>query len=175
MRYRGPAYRAHDPRWSFAPVSGEGAAIHGGRFNPRRTPALYLALSQMTAIKEANQGFSRKMDPCVLCEYVVDCDDIVDLRDADARMSAGVSTEDLGCGWLALAASGRTPPTWAMATRLITAGAAGVLAPSFAPGAGVDDVNLILWRWGDARPHLCRVHDPAGRLPKDPSSWRTAT
>ena len=63
MRFQGLAYRAHNPRWSFTPLSGEGAAVHGGRFNPRGTPALYLALDPMTAIKEAAQGFARKFEP----------------------------------------------------------------------------------------------------------------
>ncbi len=35
VRFQGLAYRAHDPRWSFKPLSGEGAAVHGGRFNPK--------------------------------------------------------------------------------------------------------------------------------------------
>src|SRR5262249_792496 len=60
LRFEGLAYRAHDPRWSFRPLSGDGAAVHGGRFNPKGTPALYLALDPMTAIKEAAQGFARK-------------------------------------------------------------------------------------------------------------------
>lgn len=165
------AFRAHDPRWSFAPLSGDGAADHGGRFNPRGTPALYLALSQMTAIKEANQGFGRKMDPCLLCEYDVDCEDVLDLRDPAVRDALDVSEADLGCGWLSLASSGQSPPTWTLSRRLIDKGRAGVIVPSFAPGAVEADVNLVLWRWSDRRPHRCSVHDPAGRLPRDQTSW----
>ena len=76
MRFEGTCYRAHDPRWSFKPLSGDGAAIRGARFNPERMPALYLALGVMTAIKEANQGFAHKIEPWVLCSYDVACDDI---------------------------------------------------------------------------------------------------
>ena len=65
MRFRGTCYRAHDPQWSFTPLSGAGAAIHGGRFNPRGTEALYLSLTVMTAVKEANQGFAFKILPYV--------------------------------------------------------------------------------------------------------------
>ena len=79
MRFVGTCYRAHDPRWSFRPISGEGAAIRGARFNPKDVPTLYLALGIMTAVKEANQGFAHRIDPCVLCSYDVDCADIVDL------------------------------------------------------------------------------------------------
>ncbi len=171
MRFQGAAYRAHDPKWSSAPLSGVGAATHGGRFNPKGTPALYLALSQMTAIKEANQGFARKMDPCLLCEYDVDCEDIVDLLDPSVREAVGVSEVDLACGWLGLAASGKPPPTWTLARHLIDKGQAGVIVPSFAPGAVTADVNLVLWRWSALRPHRCIVHDPSGRLPRDQSSW----
>ena len=35
MRFEGLAYRAHNPRWSWAPTSGEGARLHGGRFNAK--------------------------------------------------------------------------------------------------------------------------------------------
>jgi RES domain-containing protein len=38
-------------------------------------PTLYLSLSVMTAIKEANQRFARKIEPCVLYCYEVVCDE----------------------------------------------------------------------------------------------------
>ena len=41
MRLRTTVYRAHNPRWSFAPLSGAGAARYGGRFNPTGMEALY--------------------------------------------------------------------------------------------------------------------------------------
>ena len=47
-----------------------------------------------------------------------------------------------------------------------------MLAPSFAPGAEADDVNLVLWDWGPDLPHRIAVFDPSGRLPKDQLSWR---
>ena len=54
MRFRGIVYRAHDPRWSWPPVSGEGARLHGGRFNRVGVPAFYASLSPVTAIREAS-------------------------------------------------------------------------------------------------------------------------
>jgi RES domain-containing protein len=71
LRFERTCYRAHDPRWTFKPLSGDGAAIRGARFNPKGMPALYLGLSVMTAVKEANQGFAQKISPCVLCAYEV--------------------------------------------------------------------------------------------------------
>ena len=53
MRFRGLVYRAHNPQWSWTPLSGEGARRHGGRFNRRGVPALYTSLAPLTAIREA--------------------------------------------------------------------------------------------------------------------------
>jgi RES domain-containing protein len=172
VRFRGVAYRAHSPVWSFAPLSGDGAAVHGGRFNSSGTPALYLSLDIMTAVREANQAFAFKIDPCVLCAYEVDCEDIIDLCSEAARAAQGVSFDELACRWLTLANARREPPSWALSRRLIKAGAAGLIAPSFAPGSGEDDCNLVLWKWGSRLPHKVTVHDPSGRLPKNALSWR---
>ncbi|WP_439546652.1 RES domain-containing protein [Sandarakinorhabdus sp.] len=39
-------HRYLTPRWSHAPLSGAGAALHGGRFNRPGVPALYLSLGR---------------------------------------------------------------------------------------------------------------------------------
>ena len=153
-----------------APV-GEGAAIRGGRFNPKGSPALYFGLTPMTAIKEISQGFAFKLNPCLLCAYEIVCQDVVNLRDEAGQTKQGITSAEMGGGWLSLAKSGQEPPTWALAHRLSAAGAAGVLVPSFAPGAAIDDHNLLLWRWSDAPPHMCTVPDPSDRLPVDQLSW----
>jgi RES domain-containing protein len=171
LRFQGLAYRAHDPRWSFKPLSGDGAAVHGGRFNPKGTPALYLALDPMTAIKEAAQGFAHKFEPYVLCTYEVDCDDVVDLGKEQRRRAAGVGEEEIACAWFAEAASRREPASWRLARRLIAGGAAGLIAPSFVHGAEAGDVNLVLWDWSERPPHKVAVFDPSGRLPKSQLSW----
>jgi RES domain-containing protein len=154
------------------PLSGEGAAVHGGRFNPRGTAALYLALDPMTAIKEAAQGFARKFEPCVLCTYEIDCEDVVDLRGEKERRAAGVRKGDMASAWFADAAARREPASWRLARRLIADGAAGLIAPSFVGGADAGDFNLVLWDWGDRLPHKVSVFDPSGRLPKSQLSWR---
>lgn len=135
-------------------------------------PALYLGLDIMTAVKEANQGFAHKIDPCILCSYEVACDDIADLRTVECRAEHSVQMEDLACGWFALLAAGKEPPTWEIVRRLHSEGKAGILVPSFAPGATAEDHNLVLWRWDENPPHQVRVFDPSGRLPKDQLSWR---
>lgn len=172
MRFTGTCYRAHDPRWSFKPTSGEGAAIRGARFNPKSVPALYLALGIMTAVKEANQGFAHRIDPCVLCAYEVDCEDIADLASEAGRAAFGIAFEDMACAWALALSEGERPASWSIHDRLRAKGIAGILVPSFAPGAESEDRNLVLWDWGPDRPHRVAVVDPGGRLPKDQLSWR---
>jgi RES domain-containing protein len=172
LKFQGLAYRAHDPRWSFKPLSGDGAAVHGGRFNPAGTPALYLSLDPMTAIKEAAQGFVRKFEPYVLCTYEIDCEDLIALRKEEERSAASVGMDELACPWFAEAAAGRQPASWRLALKLIADGAAGLLAPSFVREATQEaDTNLILWRWSGRPPHKVAVFDPSGRLPKNQLSW----
>lgn len=172
MRYRGSCYRAHDPQWAFKPISGDGAAIRGARFSPKGVPALYLGLSIMTAVKEANQGFAHRIDPCVLCSYEVDCENVADLTTEEGRAEHAVDFAEMSCAWAFALASGDRPASWAVYDRLSTRGFAGILVPSFAPGAEVDDRNLVLWAWGPQLPHKVTVFDPSGRLPKDQLSWR---
>ena len=79
MRFRGTCYRAHDPQWAFSPLSGEGARTHGGRFNPKGVPALYLALTLDGMFLEMAHGFAHRFDPLTVCSYDVDVQDVVDL------------------------------------------------------------------------------------------------
>ena len=171
MKFFGLAYRAHDPRWSYMPLSGDGAAIRGGRFNPKGVPALYLSLDPMTAVCEVSHGFAHWFDPCVLCSYLIDCEDIIDLRNRTARKRADALLRDMKCKWADSFDLGTYPPSWRIADRLIASGAAGILAPSFTPGAKDDAQNLVLWKWSGQPPHKISVFDPNSRLPKDQLSW----
>ena len=164
-------YRAHNPRWSFAPTSGDGAARHGGRFNPVGMPALYTSATLEGAWREAQQGFASKAQPLLICVYDVDCEDVADLREDATRVALGVDQADLACAWESLASLGKTPPSWAVAQRLFAAGTSAVVVPSFAPGALASDRNVVFWRWGDVPPHQVRVIDDDRRMPKDAGSW----
>jgi RES domain-containing protein len=126
----------------------------------------------MTAIKEANQGFAHRIDPCVLCSYDVDCEDIADLCTEPGRKKYDVAYDDMVCAWATALSEGKRPVSWEVYDRLRALGLAGILAPSFAPGAATDDRNLVLWDWGPDLPHKIEVYDPSGRLPKDQLSWR---
>jgi RES domain-containing protein len=171
LRWQGTCYRAHDPKWSWAPTSGKGAETFGGRFNPIGVPALYLALTVEGMILEAAQGFAHRFEPLTVCSYSVDVDDLVDLRTDTNRAGAGVALADLACAWAYDRSEGRTPASWAIAERLIGEGAAGILVPCFANDARPDMANLVLWKWGPNLPHKVEVFDPDDRLPRDQSSW----
>ena len=173
MRFAGAAYRAHNPRWSWTPLSGEGARIHGGRFNAKGTPALYLALDLNTAVIEFNQGFPfRLVPPVTIVSYAVDCDDLIDLTKGSERRRLGVTSAAMACPWKLLAETGRAVPSWSIADRMLASGAAGILVPSYSSPASADAQNLVLWHWSDALPHQVTIHDPGADLPRDGSSWR---
>jgi RES domain-containing protein len=171
VRFQGTCYRAHDPKWSFLPLSGAGAALRGGRFNPRGVEALYLSVSVTTALLEANQGFAFKVQPYVICAYDVDCADVADLTTEAGRSAHGADPAEMACAWFSDISRGREPPSWLIAKRLIARGHAGILTPSYAPGASEQDRNLVLWRWGPDLPYQVEVYDPSGRLRKNQLSW----
>ena len=75
MQYQGKLYRALNP-------IGRGAALYGGRFNPKGTPALYTSLSIMTALREANQVGN--LQPATLLSYDADVTRVFDSRDQGA-------------------------------------------------------------------------------------------
>ena len=164
MRFRGLVYRAHNPQWSWTPLSGEGARRHGGRFNRRGVPAFYASLDPLTAIREA-QPLGRPMQPLTLCAYEVDAGPVFDALDEERRRDRGVSESDLACpAWEAGMLAGRVPASQALADRLIAAGYAGMRVTSFAVGTSAGDINLVLWRWGADAPARVVLVDDEGRL-----------
>jgi RES domain-containing protein len=169
--FRGRAYRGHDPYWSFAPTSGEGARLTGGRFNRKGEATLYLSLDAVTAVMEITQGFTNRLPPITLCEYDIDCADIADLRDETSQAAHNIKSADMACGWMSHQLSGRIAPSQAIAKTLRGRGFTGAIVPSYVPGATADDINLVLWKWGPDLPHKISVFDPGSRLPKNQRSW----
>jgi len=164
MRLRGQVYRAHNPQWSWTPLSGEGARRQGGRFNRRGVPALYTSLAPLTAIREA-QPFGRPMQPLTLCAYEVDAEPVFDAMDDERRRALGVKADDLACPfWETEMLTGSVPASQALADRLIAAGYAGMQVRSFAAGANPEDLNVVFWRWGPGRPVRVVLIDDEGRL-----------
>src|SRR5688572_13189908 len=91
---------------------GAGAAVHGGRFNPKGRQALYLTLTIEAAFVEITKGFAEKFKPCVMVCYEVDCESIVDLRKEAGRTEHGVALDDMACAWFSILADNREPPSW---------------------------------------------------------------
>jgi len=172
VHFQALAYRAHDPYWSFDPLSGAGAKVHGGRFTPQGIPALYLALSPTVAIAEYNQGFPHRPQPVTLCAYDVDCADIINLTEAHEQAQLKITDEVLANPWEMHLALKQTPPSWQLVERLITVGAAGIIVPSYARNAPDLGKNLVLWQWSDSPPHQVLLIDDHNRLPKNQDSWK---
>lgn len=162
MRFAGPLFRSLTPLYAGEPLSGEGAKIKGGRFNPIGKECLYLASTTEGAIKEVNGGF--KFKPQTLVAIDVDCDPVADLRTARSRKPLGVLLSDLACPWELDMANKRTPASWTVAEKMEAQGYAGILVPSFASGARRGAFNLVLWRWGLRLPVQTIVVDDEGRL-----------
>ena len=164
MRFRGLVYRAHNPHWSWTPLSGEGARRHGGRFNRRGIPALYTSLAPLTAVREA-QPLGRPLQPLTLCAYEVDAEPVFDAHDEEYRRALGVNEFDLACpAWEAEMLAGAVPASQALADRLVAAGHVGMRVRSFAAGSGPDDLNLVMWLWGSEPPARFVLIDDEGRL-----------
>jgi RES domain-containing protein len=147
MHYRGTLFRALNPVHAREPLSGRGAELYGGRFNPKGMPALYTSLSILTALREANQV--GHLQPTTLVSYQADIATVFDSRDAAALQSEGIGPADLADPtWRDQMRDQGEASTQTLARRLIAAGYQGLLVRSFAPGAGPDDLNLVLWTWG---------------------------
>lgn len=148
-RYRGPLYRALNPVHARAPLSGRGAELHGGRFNPKGMPALYTALDPATALREANQVGS--LQPTILVSYRADLGPVFDTRDAAGLKARGHGPDSLADpGWRAAMLEGRGVPTQDFARALVAEGFSGLLVRSYAKGAAGSDLNIVLWRWTGA-------------------------
>jgi RES domain-containing protein len=161
--YSGQLYRALNPVFARMPLSGEGAKRYGGRFNPRGVPALYCSLSIMTAIREANQAGS--LQPTVLVSYDAAIDTVFDSTDIAALRDKGIDKTVLSANtWRDEMETKGEARTQALARALIGEGYDGLLIRSFAAGASENDLNLVLWRWGDSPPARLTLIDDEGRL-----------
>ena len=163
MRYGGPLYRALNPVFAREPLSGRGAELYGGRFNPKGMPALYTSLTVMTALREANQAGS--LQPTTLVSYEAEIENVFDSRDEAALKEEGIGPAMLAdAGWRDQMKASGEANTQAIARNLIGKGFDALLVRSYAPGATEADLNLVLWRWSDALPCRLVLIDDEGRL-----------
>lgn len=162
-RYQGKLFRALNPVYAHEPLSGRGAELYGGRFNPKGVPALYTSLDIATALREANQVGS--LQPTTLASYDADIGAVFDARDAEALRSEGVDFSLLADpAWRNQMKAAGEAMTQRFARSLMNKGFHGLLVRSFAAGTTSENLNLVLWRWGDGSPSRLTLIDDEGRL-----------
>ena len=159
-------WRAFVPRWAYMPMSGEGAARFGGRWNPVGAPTIYAARELSTAWAEYNQGFVHH--PALMVEMVLTGANLADLTQVSVLARYHVDETIHQCEWRSALDDGIAPATHELRTRLLNDGFDGVVYPSFMSPGGT---CVALWRWNDADAPSLKVIDPQGRLPKTQASW----
>ncbi len=161
--YSGKLYRALNPIYAGEPLSGEGARRYGGRFNPKGMPALYCSLSIMPAVREANQVGT--LQPTTLVAYEAEIENVFDGTDEAALRDEGMDPAALVAStWRDEMRANGEARTQTFSRSLIAKGYSALLVHSFAPGASGQDLNLVLWRWGNAAPARLTLIDDEGRL-----------
>lgn len=163
MNFKGELYRALNPIYARDPLSGRGAELYGGRFNPKGMAALYTSLTVIAAIREANQVGS--LQPTTLVSYKAEIERVFDTRDDAALATFKMTSAALADpSWRDEMLKHGKSRTQKFAEELVGQGFQGLLVRSFAPGAREEDLNLVLWAWNDALPSKVTLIDDEGRL-----------
>lgn len=163
IHYVGKLYRALNPIYAREPLSGRGAELYGGRFNPKGMRALYCSLTVLTALREANQVGN--LQPTTLVSYEADIEQVFDSRDQAALEAQEVEAETLADpSWRDEMMESGEARTQTFARSLVAKSYTGLLVRSFAPGAAASDLNLVLWTWGETPPARLTLIDDEGRL-----------
>jgi RES domain-containing protein len=174
LRPLGPAaifYRFHAPRYAALPVSGTGAALHGGRFNRRGIEALYLSTNVATAHAEYSQD-ELLTPPGTLVTYQVTLGKVVDVSAGYEASTWGEAWEDWDCDWRVLSLGAHIePPSWVLGDLARELGASGILFPSLKL-IGPGNANLAVYTKALGPRDVLTMYDPTGQLPKNQSSWQ---
>ncbi|MPQ55234.1 RES family NAD+ phosphorylase [Duganella sp. FT27W] len=160
------AFRVHDPKWSFAPVSGAGAARFGGRANRPGINALYLSLELETALAEYRQ-LDALIAPAMMVSYELTVDPVVDFR---GGYGAGWDSiwQDFDCDWRRMVFNEKIePPSWVIGDLVMSTGTKGILFNSVITGGS----NLVLYTDMLAPTDVIKPYDPTQSLPRDQASW----
>jgi RES domain-containing protein len=162
-----PFFRALTPKWAYAPESGDGAAVKGGRFNRAGIRARYLAASPEAALREYHQE-STLLRPATIASFQVTADPVVDFTGGDSVPEWTEIWQEAYCNWKDLAFIQKVdPPSWVIGDLVLAQGAAGLLYRS-----AVDRKSVCLVLYPDnGSKFRAPVHDPHRALPQNQDSW----
>ena len=97
--------------------------------------------------------------------FLDDIDGVFDTRDESALAAEGMDAASLADNtWRDQMKATGEARTQAFARGLIAKGYRAMFVRSFAPGATKDDLNLVLWQWGDSPPSRLTLIDDENRL-----------
>jgi RES domain-containing protein len=117
----------------------------------------------MTAVREANQVGN--LQPTTLVCYDAEINGIFNCAKEAALLAEGIDAGALSAfTWRDEMRSSGEARTQTFARTLVAKGYNGLLVQSFAPGSSDQDLNLVLWRWGDGPPVRLTLIDDEGRL-----------
>lgn len=163
-RYRGTALRHLSVGYP-DPLSGEGARIHGGRYNPPGShPTLYLCTTRECVVAEASHAAERQalaiadLLPREFYRYCVDLSRVLDLTDEPTRRVLAVDLPELTGDW---------KTTQAIGLAAYEEGFHGILSPS---ALGVDRVLAVFIELTEPG-SIDAVHVGTARLLEDFIRW----
>lgn len=114
-----------------------------GRYSAAGQPTLYLS-SSPEGIAAAMVAHGGARGDLTVMRFSVHAEGIVDLRDPDALLAAGVDLQDAVAPWQDVVAGGGVPRSWEVRRLLQDLGAQGLVDPSRKqPGLW----HLVLFRW----------------------------
>lgn len=161
------AFRVHDPKWGYMPVSGIGAGTHGGRANRPGLNALYLSLDLETALAEYQQTDFLLPPGLMVCYQVR----VAPVADFCFRGPEGSNElwQDFYCDWRRIYFNQNIePPSWILSEQVLADGGKGILFTSKLTGG----TNLVIYTDYLTPNDSVVPYDPDQALPKNQESWR---
>jgi len=149
--FSGKVYRSASPKYATTTdlMTGKGAKLHGGRWNPAGAAAVYASLSIDTALQEAlshvrycGLPVDRAL-PRTFCVLELALADVLDLRIGNIRKRLRFSLQDMvSTDWRRIAASGRVPRTQLLGNAAHSLNLQAVIVPS---GVSKTAANIVVF------------------------------